>query len=265
MTAVAHVDPLTVRAAQDMERTFLSGLADSQHAFEQIVESKAWTGLGFGSFAAWWSARVQPTMRSLSMQPSAEMARLAIETVRDEEKDLPKAQRSTQADLGRMVGRGEATVGRMNGTRSSRASHDAGSDLDKPEPVLAEEEERPLPGMPLGQERGEAFASGADDVEAAMSAEPERPSTDVPLFAETMPERPRPPKWDPEERRQHEAEVARIRDIEAARDQSKTIVTDVLTAVCVVVAGCRYGETGLVTREMITKLREAIDLLEGTL
>lgn len=46
-------------------------------------------------------------------------------------------------------------------------------------------------------------------------------------------QRPRPPKWDPEERRRHEEEVARLRDIDAARQQAKTIVTDVLAAVCV--------------------------------
>jgi len=80
-----------------------------------------------------------------------------------------------------------------------------------------------------------------------------------------VPERPKPPKWDPEERRQHEAEVQRIQTIEAARRESKTIVTTVLAAVVTVVGGSRLGVRGLVTRDMICDLRKAIDLLEGEL
>lgn len=76
-------------------------------------------------------------------------------------------------------------------------------------------------------------------------------------------ELPRPPKWDPEERRKHEEEVRRTQDIESARQYSKTIVTQVRSLVVTIVTGCRYGEKGLVTAEMIADLRKAIDLLEG--
>jgi hypothetical protein len=250
MTAIVEVDPLTVRAAQDLERAFLSGLADSQNAFERIVETKAWTGLGFGSLSDWWAERVQPVMHSLSMRPSPEMARLAIEAVREEQATLPAPQRSPQRDLARMVGYDQKTV--SNWTRSSTEEASSTEDLDRGD--VADELETPLPvSMPEGQAWGDAFAAGID------AAEDEAPT------AATEPDRPRPPKWDPEDRKRHEDEVARIRDIAAAREQSKTIVTDVTAAVCVVVAGCRLGETGLVTKEMVAKLRSAVDLLEGEL
>src|SRR5574342_105099 len=62
----------------------------------------------------------------------------------------------------------------------------------------------------------------------AVRQEREAPST-------VEPERPRPPKWDPEERRQHELEVRRIQDIEAARRIAKTIVTEIQALVVTVV------------------------------
>jgi transposase-like protein len=93
------------------------------------------------------------------------------------------------------------------------------------------------------------------------SAEPPR----APEAGTPEPAWPRPPAWDPEERRQHEAEVQRIRDIEAARRYAADILTDLRTAVCTIVAGSRLGEAGLVTKAMVRELHEAIDLLEGEL
>ncbi|HET8683103.1 MAG TPA: hypothetical protein VFM54_14720, partial [Micromonosporaceae bacterium] len=75
----------------------------------------------------------------------------------------------------------------------------------------------------------------------------------------------KPPKWDPAERAAHEAEVRRRRDIEAARRHAKTIVTTVRAEVLTVLAGVDYGERGLVTQQMITELREVIDLLASRL
>lgn len=79
------------------------------------------------------------------------------------------------------------------------------------------------------------------------------------------PERPKPPKWDPEEREAHEAEVRKQQDIASAKRASQTIVTEFRSLVVTVVSGCRYGEKGLVTREMIADLRKTLDLLEGEL
>lgn len=79
------------------------------------------------------------------------------------------------------------------------------------------------------------------------------------------PERPTPPKWDPEERRQHEEDIQRRRDIEAAHRFASNIVTDFRSAVVTIVSGCRLGEPGLITPDMIRDLRQALDLLEAEL
>ena len=76
---------------------------------------------------------------------------------------------------------------------------------------------------------------------------------------------PKPPKWDPEDRRRHEEEVRRIRAIEDARHAAQTIVTELRSLVVTVVTGSRFGESGLVTTQMVKELHEAIDLLEGEL
>jgi hypothetical protein len=90
--------------AQELEKAFLAGLEDAQAAYEQIVETQAWTELGFDTFAGWWDQRVQPTMRALSMRPTREIAAAVIEQVRQEEADLPPVQRRTQQELADMVG-----------------------------------------------------------------------------------------------------------------------------------------------------------------
>ena len=79
----------------------------------------------------------------------------------------------------------------------------------------------------------------------------------------TPEEKSTPAKWDPAERKAHEEEVRRRQDIESARRTAETIVTAVRTLVVTVVTGSRYGEKGLVSRDMIADLRKAIDLLEG--
>lgn len=251
MTAIEDRTAITAEIAFNLEAEFLGGLEDAQFAYERIVETEAWNLLGFDTFADWWAQRVQPVMRALSMRPTREIAASVVERVREEEAELPPAQRRTQRELADMVGISTKTLQRQSQDRPE-GTLSAGTDLGEPEP-LAVDEEPPLPGMPVGQEKADAFMAGIDAVEDAAEPAPE------------FPIRPAPPKWDPEDRKRHEEEVARIRDIKAARDQAQTIVTDVLTAVCVVVAGCRLGETGLVTKEMITKLREAIDQLEGEL
>lgn len=116
--------------AEELEKAFLAGLEDAQAAYEQIVETQAWTELGFDSFVGWWDERVRPTMRALSMRPTREIAAAVVEKVRQEEADLPPAQRRTQQEIAEMVGVSEATVGRLAGTRSSGATSDAGADLE---------------------------------------------------------------------------------------------------------------------------------------
>lgn len=123
--------------AEELEEAFLAGLEDAQAAYEQIVETRAWTELGFDTFAGWWDNRVQPTMRALSMRPTREITAAVVEQVRQEEAALPPAQRRTQQEIAEMVGVSEATVGRLAGSRSPGATSDAGTDLEpKPAPIV---------------------------------------------------------------------------------------------------------------------------------
>lgn len=162
---------LTAEQARGLEARFLTGLEDAQFAYERIVASQAWLTLGFDSFAAWWDERIRPAMHALSMRPTKEIAAAVVEQVRAEEAELPPAWRRTQQELADMVGVGEATVGRLAGTRSSVASSDAGRDLDEP-PVA----------MPARQDVADAIL---DQIDRRQIAQPERPRP-IPLTVEEL-------------------------------------------------------------------------------
>lgn len=170
---------LTQGIASTLEEKFLSGLEDAQAAYEKIVELQAWTALGFDSLGEWWDARVRPMMTALSMKPTREIAAAVIEQVRAEDAALPPTWRRTQAQLAEMVGVGEATVGRINGTRSSVASSDAGGDLDSrpadeaiDDVPLWDEPEPTPPPMPARQELANLLTSRLDEVVARRTAAP---------------------------------------------------------------------------------------------
>jgi hypothetical protein len=93
-----------VQRARQLEEAFLGGLEDAQTAYEEIVATQAWTELGYDTFAEWWTDRVTPTMRALSMRPTREIAASVVEQVRAEEYALPPAQRRTQRELAEMAG-----------------------------------------------------------------------------------------------------------------------------------------------------------------
>lgn len=93
-----------VQRARQLEEAFLGGLEDAQNAYEEIVAAQAWTTLGYDTFAEWWQDRVVPAMRALSMRPTKEVAASVVEQVRQEEAELPPAQRRTQAEMAEMVG-----------------------------------------------------------------------------------------------------------------------------------------------------------------
>lgn len=151
--AVVHeLVTVTADEAGRLEEEFLNGLDQAQDAFVRIMETNAWAALGHDSFVAWWERRVVPVMRALSMRPTPEIAAMVVERVRQQEADLPPAQRRRQGEIGQLVGVSEATVGRIAGTRSTTATPDAVLDLDLPEPpdqpewTLAEEPEPSLSG-----------------------------------------------------------------------------------------------------------------------
>jgi hypothetical protein len=83
--------------------------------------------------------------------------------------------------------------------------------------------------------------------------------------AAPQPERPVPPRMTERDRREHEESVRRVQDIAAAHRASDSIIHDLRVAMVTIVTGCRYGETGLVTKDMIRQLREIVDQLEGEL
>lgn len=142
--------------AEELEKAFLAGLEDAQAAYEQIVETEAWTALGFDTFAGWWEERVRPTMRALSMRPTREIAQAVVEQVRQEEADLPPAMRRRDYELAEMVGATPDEL-RDRTDRSSSTGIPVKDDVG-PEPAplveamaaaIADVVERPKPERPV--------------------------------------------------------------------------------------------------------------------
>lgn len=127
MTEMARTD-LTTDEARQLEEAFLAGLNDAQDAYERIVHGSAWIALGYGTFAEWWEIRVRPIMRALSMRPTREIAAAVIEQVRQEEAELPSAQRRTQRELAEMVGVTQQAIS----SRSAPHKKLSEDDLDEP-------------------------------------------------------------------------------------------------------------------------------------
>lgn len=128
---MTDVATLTAADAQELERSFLSGLNDAQDAYERIIATEAWTALGHDSFAEWWSAKVQPSMRALSMRPTKEIASAAIARVKSDEAALPPAQRRRDSELADMVGVDQKTV--SNWSRSATEETSSEGDLEEPQ------------------------------------------------------------------------------------------------------------------------------------
>jgi hypothetical protein len=134
-------------SAADLERRFLAGLDDAQTAYEEIVATEAWLDLGHESFTSWWEGTVRPAMRALSMRPTREIAAAVVEKVRQEEADLPPAQRRTQRELADLIGAERSSLANRNGSRSAPREESPQADLEPPAdpipPVIAEKiEER---------------------------------------------------------------------------------------------------------------------------
>lgn len=120
---------ISVKDAKKLEDSFLGGLNEAQDAYEQIVKTQAWTVLGYDTFTDWWTDRVTPAMRALSMRPTREIAAAVVEQVRTEEAELPSVQRRTQRELAEMVGE-SPDAERKRQARSRQADMSAEDDLD---------------------------------------------------------------------------------------------------------------------------------------
>lgn len=119
--------------ARRLEAAFLAGLEEAQGAYERIVETEAWIALGYDTFAGWWDERIRPAMRALSMRPTREIAAAVVERVREEEADLPPAQRRREYELAEMVGATPDEI-RDRSERSTSVGIPAKVDLPAPDP-----------------------------------------------------------------------------------------------------------------------------------
>lgn len=177
MTIEAVVPHHTADEARQHESAFLENLAGAQDHYEWIVERRAWTDLGFDTFAGWWEGRIQPVMRALSMRPTREIAAKVIEQVRTEEAELPPAQRHTQKQLGEMVGLDRRTASGWKPPQDRPQVQDAHRpDLGEPRQDGAAEKTPPKPAVrqPESREPDPPDEEGADaDLDAQLDAEME--------------------------------------------------------------------------------------------
>jgi hypothetical protein len=140
-----------VKEAARREESFIGNLADAQDDYEWIVQHEAWLTLGYDSFADWWSDRVTPIMRALSMRPTREIAASVVEQVRAEEAALPPAQRRREGELAQLVGATADEI-RNRSPRSTSTGIPTRVDLERPQPPVD-----PLPA-PIAAAINEAIA-----------------------------------------------------------------------------------------------------------
>jgi len=230
----ADLPQVTADLARARATRIRAGLTSYTQMRQDIADAYAqrdWAALGYPSWFAYVEAEFSQALRGLTRDDR-----------RDAAKDL-RAQGMSQRGIAASLGVSKRTV-ENDLEQVAKSSH-------LPEAVRGADGKTYPASRPVSAPPAPSTLNGQALPPAAEPA--------------AEPERPKPPKWDPEERRQHEAEVQRIQTIEAARRESKTIVTTVLAAVVTVVSGSRLGERGLVTADMIRELRKAIDLLEGEL
>lgn len=111
------------------EARFLQHLGAAAGEFRWILEHHAWTDLGFDTFTAWYSRRVQPVALGMGFRPSPEMAWEIVGRSLGDNGALPKAQRLLQRELAELAGVSESTFRRMLQDHSQQ-SNGAGVDLE---------------------------------------------------------------------------------------------------------------------------------------
>lgn len=121
---------ISEEAARGLEDRFLSAFEIAQHAYEDIVASKAWEALGYDTFTEWWTAKVVPKMRALDMRPMKEVAKDAVNRIVDDQETLPKTQRLLQREVGELTGLSRRRVGELISSRSGQGRERPGDDLD---------------------------------------------------------------------------------------------------------------------------------------
>jgi len=118
---------LDAATAAELEAQFLEALDTAQGAWDKFVTGRGYIALGYESFAEWWQERVVPRFRALELKPTRELAAKVIETVREEEQELPPLQRRTQQELADLIGVTQQAIS----ARSSRDKELSRDDLDE--------------------------------------------------------------------------------------------------------------------------------------
>lgn len=240
MSWVATVEAtLTAEQARALTDKICKRLADLLPLIKEAYEGRADRALGYDSWHDYCTTELGGVRIPLADRPMMVA-------------DLRQNGMSTRA-IGSALGISKDTVARELARVSDETRVKVNGFDGKTYPAA-----RPAaPELPARQDVADKIVAGIDQHVASTSAGQDLPPAPV------EPERPRPPKWEPDERRAHEEEVLLRQDIDAARRGAETLVTDVRALIFTVVHGSRRGARGLVTADMISDLRKAIDLLEG--
>lgn len=157
-----------IQEARRREESFIGNLSGAQDDYVWIVSNRAWTALGWDSFADWWVARIQPVMRALSMRPTREIAAAVVEQVRQEEAGLPPAQRRTQRELAEMVGVDRSALASRDGSRSTQRETTRGDDLDQLESLTSRPDVEGLSTSELSPEEEHLLAEQEDRIQLPL-------------------------------------------------------------------------------------------------
>lgn len=265
MTAIAKADVREARQRAGAIRQGIHNYLETLALIQQAWQERDWETLGYDD----WEQYVETEFSEARLRLPAEHRQKAVVELR-------------------LAGMSQRAIGSTLGINQSTVSRDLSGDADaspdlpavatgldgksyaatqsprraKPESAVVEPEpdqpvedtepvEVPAPGL-----RGVGITTEAGGAATPSAGEDFPPSTGGWT---------RPPRMSDQERREHEESVRRAQDIAAAHRASESIVHDLRVAMVTIVTGCRYGETGLVTKDMISDLRQIIDQLEGEL
>lgn len=216
-------------------RQYITTLADIFTAWQE----GDWDALGYDS----WETYIDGEFGASRLAGLTEEMRLkALEELRL--LDMP------QRAIAAVVGMSQSSVSRaLAGRDSAESDEHLSPQVDEPREPAS---------------KGPLDASGSSEEKLHPPMAQPSPAMESPR-EEPREDRPRPAPWDPAERAEHEKAVRRRQDIEAAHRFASRIVSELRSSVLTIIAGVRYGEPGLVTKEMVTELREAVDMLEREL
>lgn len=184
---LAHLADPNFEAKQH-EKAFLKDLAGAKEHYAWIVANQAWTQLGFGTYTAWFTARVHPILLQLGARPSPELAADIIDHSQREAPELPAAQRATQAQVAELAGVSKRTVQRRT-QDPPPATLSPGSDLEnKAKSPVVEALTTAIEGVAANQQKSSpGTAVPVDGVEGAADDSGSAVPSDSPTQAAAEP------------------------------------------------------------------------------